>query len=183
MTQDARPIPTNPTVGDFMTSVPATVDSELQVLDALDRMYVDNVRHLPVVDARGHLVGLLSSRDIAQVAAEKGADLEKALVADTMTKNPFSCSADTPLNDVAYEMETKKLGSTIVTEGGKPVGIFTTTDALLAVRCLLAGEHVAAANPPQHILSEADKEAGRSTHVRHSAPRSAKLGWAMFPGF
>jgi acetoin utilization protein AcuB len=162
-----------------MTAVPATVDSELQALDALDRMYIDNVRHLPVVDAQGQLVGLVSSRDIAKVGES---EIEKTLVAETMTEAPYSCTKDTPLSEVAFEMENKKLGSTIVTEGGKPVGIFTTTDALLAVRSLIAGEHVEAANPPRHLLTDEEKEDGQRTHVRKSAPRSAKMGWALFPG-
>ena len=160
MSQPGGAIPANPTIGDFMTKLPATVDAELQVLDALDRMYVDNVRHLPVVDAEGKLVGLLSSRDIAQLASE-GSDLEKTLVSDTMSRAPYSCAADTPLNDVAFQMEDKKLGSTVVTENGKPVGIFTTIDALKAVRSLLAGEQVVPANPPTHILTKEEKDSGQ----------------------
>jgi CBS domain-containing protein len=180
MSQAGGAIPANPTIGAFMTTLPSTVDSELAVLDALDRMYSDNIRHLPVVDASGQLVGLVSSRDIAQLAAD-GGDLESTSVADTMSTRPYSCAADTPLNDVAFHMENKKLGSAVITENGKPVGIFTTVDALKAVRSLLTGEHVVAANPPTHVLSEEERNKP-SRHVRHSAPRHVKLGWALFPG-
>ena len=50
-----------PRVSDFMTPCPVTVEIGLLLVDALDRMYADNIRHLPVVDGNGKLVGLLSA--------------------------------------------------------------------------------------------------------------------------
>ena len=182
MSNTAPSIQESPTVGEYMTKQPATVDSGLQILDALDRMYSDGIRHLPVVDEAGSLVGMLSSRDIANVATHAPWKVEKTTVAEVMAKEPFHCSAETALTEVALEMETKKIGSTVITVEDRPVGIFTTSDALRAVRSLVAGEFVESANPPHHILTEEEAAAGKAPHIRRSAPRATKLGWALFPG-
>jgi acetoin utilization protein AcuB len=180
MPDNTKAISENPPVSEFMTQKPATVDAGFLAQDALDRMYNDNVRHLPVVDESGGLVGIVSSRDIASFATESPKEFEKALVSETMAKEPFQCSGDTPLAEVVLQMETRKLGSAIVTEDNKPVGIFTTQDALHAVRSLLAHEHVPTANAPRHVLTDEEKAAPR-THVRHGVPTAQKIRWGLFP--
>jgi CBS domain-containing protein len=149
---------TSPTIRDFMTPIPATVSDELTLADALDRMYSDNVRHLPVVDNKGVLVGIVTTRDIAVAASVRDLDPEKTPVAAAMTAAPYVCEANTPLIDVAYHLEHQRLGSAIVTDGQRPVGIFTTTDALRALRTFIAGHPVEPAVKPTHIVDQ-DKEA------------------------
>ncbi|MEZ4381862.1 MAG: CBS domain-containing protein [Nannocystaceae bacterium] len=145
---------TSPTIRDFMTPIPATVSDELTLADALDRMYSDNVRHLPVVDSSGVLVGIVSTRDIAVAASVRDLDPEKTSVAAAMTSAPYACDANTPLIDVAYHLEHERLGSAIVTEGGRPIGIFTTTDALRALRTYIAGHPVEPAVRPSHLAGQ-----------------------------
>ncbi|HOL38593.1 MAG TPA: CBS domain-containing protein, partial [Rubrivivax sp.] len=53
---------------------------------------------------------------------------------DLLRTDPVSVRADTPLDDVAYVMSDRKIGSVIVTEAdGSFLGIFTVTDALNAL--------------------------------------------------
>ena len=168
-----------------MTPAPATVDADLLAIDALDRMYIDEVRHLPVVDDTGALVGVLSSRDFAQlVSDELTVDHSKVSVADVMSKNPYSCDVSTPLSEVALNMEARRLGSSLVTEDGALVGIFTTMDALQALRSTLAGESLSPVKSPKHVLSEDEREemAARSGARRQpgGASRKHKLRWALF---
>jgi CBS domain-containing protein len=60
-------------IGHWMTRDPQTVEADVTVEEALERMVDGNFRHLPVVDA-GRLVGMLSMRDIsrAQVRGDGG---------------------------------------------------------------------------------------------------------------
>jgi acetoin utilization protein AcuB len=44
---------------------------------------------------------------------------------------------DTPVDEVAREMADRRYGCAVVIEGGKVVGVFTTTDALRALSELL----------------------------------------------
>lgn len=46
---------------------------------------------------------------------------------------PYVAHPDAPLNEVASDMATQKLGSAIILEDGKLVGIFTATDACRAL--------------------------------------------------
>ncbi len=57
--------PGEATVGDIMTGDPKTVTYDTDVADAAELMKVGNFRHLPVVDAQDHVVGVISIRDIA----------------------------------------------------------------------------------------------------------------------
>ena len=128
-----------PRVSDYMTQCPITVQTGLRLSDALDRMYSDNIRHLPVVDDNGKLVGVLSARDIAQVAASRSLDPNRATVEAAMANVPFTCADHSPLLAVVERMEAQRLGSAVVTRNDKPVGIFTTTEAAPALRSQLPG--------------------------------------------
>jgi acetoin utilization protein AcuB len=173
-----------PRVSDFMTPCPVTVEIGLLLVDALDRMYADNIRHLPVVDGNGKLVGLLSTRDIAAVAAMRSIDPKKATVETAMATVPFTCSDDTPLLPVVERMEARRLGSVVVTNEDKPVGIFTTTDALRALRGQLVGEPVLPLLPPEI----AEGEGGHRPHIHprtHTpgvTPRTGMLSWLLMTG-
>ena len=169
-----------PIVADFMTAVPATIDAGLQVMDAYERMYIDNIRHLPVVDKDDYVVGILSSSDVAQVASIEGSNIDDQIVAERMTKSPYTCEATTPLAEVALEMEKRRLGSVVVTKGGKATGIFTTTDALVAVRSLIAGERLEAANPSEHLPSDEPATSPNAVHLRKPVSRDKKLNWGLF---
>jgi CBS domain-containing protein len=52
-----------------MTEDPITVRDTALVTDAINKMREAEVRHLPVVDAQGKLVGIVSFRDIMDIAA------------------------------------------------------------------------------------------------------------------
>jgi CBS domain-containing protein len=51
-------------VADAMTSYPCTVGPELRLAAAVAKMVEHHVRHLPVVDRSGALVGILSEQDV-----------------------------------------------------------------------------------------------------------------------
>lgn len=170
-----------PRVSDYMTACPVTVQTGLRLSDALDRMYSDNIRHLPVVDDKGKLVGLLSTRDIAAVAAMRALDPDRATVESAMATVPFTCADHSPLLAVVERMEAHRLGSTIVTRDEKPVGIFTTTDALRALRSQLLGQPVEPLSPPEIGEGEGSNKphAHVRTHTPGVTPRAGMLTWLL----
>jgi len=64
-------------VGDIMTVDPITVSEDDDVKDALRRMQRGGVRRVPVVDASGSLVGILSMDDVLVVLADELARLSQ----------------------------------------------------------------------------------------------------------
>lgn len=125
-----------PTVRQFMTHDPVTIDGGLSVVDARERLFQTNARHLPVY-VGGHLVGILSDRDIARVAAVDGFEDKNATAEQVCTPNPYVVAPDAPLAEVARTLAEQKMGSALVMNEGQLLGIFTTTDALLALVSLL----------------------------------------------
>lgn len=69
----SRPVPLSAIrVGDVMTGAPHTCGLEEDLLVAVEEMGRRQVRRLPVVDAEGHLQGLLSLADVVRVARAGG---------------------------------------------------------------------------------------------------------------
>ncbi|MBK7829049.1 CBS domain-containing protein [Nannocystis sp.] len=135
-----------PTVRDFMTQNPATIDGALSVADAAARMFQVHARHLPVY-VEGHLVGILSDRDIAHLAAVRGVDPEKYTAEQACTPNPYVVTPDAPLEQVVLVLSDHKFGAALVMEAGQLIGIFTVIDALQALAAVLRRDAVQAADP------------------------------------
>lgn len=136
-----------------MTREPAAADEELSLADGLDRMTANNIRHL-LVARETHLVGVVSTRDIKLAAEMAGNKAAKTPLKVAMTEHPFTCDASTPLEVVAKQMEEHRYGCVVVTEGKAVAGIFTTTDALWALRRVIAGEDVPRVTKPTHIVEQ-----------------------------
>ena len=65
------------TVGDIMSEEIVTAREEDGIWDTLQRMRIKGVRRVPVVDARGGLVGILALDDLLELLAGELADLAK----------------------------------------------------------------------------------------------------------
>jgi acetoin utilization protein AcuB len=110
--------------------VTAQEDTGVDELNAL--MKEHGIRHVLIM-GEAKVVGVVSERDLKVVS---GLDLaEKSLVraADIMARDPVTVNATASLDEVAFEMSKRKIGSVIVNEGERLLGIFTVTDALNAL--------------------------------------------------
>ncbi len=119
-------------VSDLMTTAIVTVKATDTITSANAEMKVGAMRHLPVVDDRGRLIGVLSDRDVLH---ERGAKR----IAEVMTRNVETVRPEAPAADAASIMLEHKISSVLVTdENGTLVGMVTQTDYLdLARRSLL----------------------------------------------
>jgi acetoin utilization protein AcuB len=118
-----------PTVSAYMTRSPLTVGREQSLTVAERMMRSQDVRHLPVLDA-GHIVGVLSQRDCLLVESIAGTNPTEVRVEEAMVTDVFTASPQDPVADVVQTMVARKLGSAVITEADKVVGVFTTIDAL-----------------------------------------------------
>ena len=120
----------------FMTRSPTCVDAGTPFREAHRLMHTLDVRHLPVL-REGRLAGVLSQRDLLRMESLANIDRTRDPVSDAMTLNPFVVEPSAEVGQVVAEMALRKLGSAIVVENDRVVGIFTTTDALQAFAALL----------------------------------------------
>ncbi|MDQ2941351.1 MAG: CBS domain-containing protein [Chloroflexota bacterium] len=119
-----------------MSLEPVTVrsDAPLVVADRLMRDF--RVSGLPVVDAAGGLVGVLSRTDLMALAGDPRVDVwQGRSVAATMTAPGLTIQADAPLTEAAARMEEHRVHRLVVVEAGagRPIGILSTTDLVRAV--------------------------------------------------
>ena len=76
---------------DHMTPSPITVTPEQTVAEAIDRLQQYNIRHLPVVDGQGTLLGILSDRDLRSARPSTVArSKERGSVEEQVNNTPVS---------------------------------------------------------------------------------------------
>jgi acetoin utilization protein AcuB len=136
MTPKARPVHQFPTVRQYMTPSPHSIGPTRSLSVARKMMLEHQVRHLPVLDG-GRIIGLVSERDLLLVESLPGVNPTDVRVEEAMVQSVFTAEPDTPIADVVQTMLERKLGSAVVLDGGRVVGVFTTIDALVALHQLL----------------------------------------------
>jgi len=65
-------------------------------------------------------------------------DPKELSVDEAMSEDVYAVSPDTPLRIVTAEMAERKLGSAVVVDGEKVIGVFTVTDACRALTLVLS---------------------------------------------
>jgi len=91
-------------------------------------MRLANIRHIPVVDKKGKLVGILSNRDVLRALGSDGS-MEGIRIGDIMTKSVRTCKESTPAGKAAETMMNHKIGALpVVGESGQLVGLVTESD-------------------------------------------------------
>lgn len=128
-----------PCVSQFMTRLPHTIALDAPLADAHALMRKYQIRHLPVLDG-GKLVGLLSMGDLHLIETLPDVNVTDVPVEDAMSPRPYEVSPDAPIDEVAAVMANHKMGSAVVIKGDQVAGIFTTTDALVALLHLWKGD-------------------------------------------
>jgi CBS domain-containing protein len=116
------------------------------VQDAFNTMRDGGFRHLPVLDPRGQVAGIVSDRDLRSVGAifkDPATGLDEFLVTEDttvdkiMVPNPISVSPDDPVSKAIELIREKRIGCLIVSEADKLVGIVSYLDLLGAMLTLV----------------------------------------------
>ncbi len=123
------------TVEQVMTRDLFTVHPEDVVDLVASLMDWKHVRHVPVEDNEGRLIGLVSHRTVLRLVANglltPDAKAEPVAVREIMKPSPISIRPDTPVLDAIAEMRRHRVSCLPVTnEDGKLVGIVTERDFL-----------------------------------------------------
>ncbi len=141
----------------ILTRSVVTVAPESSILDAANLMLQRHVSGLPVVDAAGKLVGIVSEGDFIR-RSEIGSQRKRGRwlrfilgagkaatdfvrehgrkVSEVMTRDPLTVTEDTVLEEIVSTMETNGVKRLPVMRGDKLVGIVSRANLLQAVASL-----------------------------------------------
>lgn len=117
------------TVGQFMSTDLFTLRPDDLVDFAASIMDWRHIRHVPVENDRGELVGLLTHRALLRLLS-RGSGKEGLSVREVMKTNPVTVSSATPTLEALEIMRTNKVGCLPVVDGDQLVGIVTSFDFL-----------------------------------------------------
>ena len=132
----------NKQVRDLMSRPVRTLDRNDTLTLADSVMRDERIRHLPVLDGRGRLVGILSQRDLflnALVRAlgygtmARDRSFHTLVVKEVMTEDVVTATPETLITAAAQMMVDRKIGCLPVVEGGTLVGILSESDIVSAV--------------------------------------------------
>ncbi len=124
-------------VKDRMTHDPVTVSPNTPVSEALNLMRKHDVRRMPVLDKREHLVGIIAEKDLLYASPspatslnvyEIGYLLSKLKIKEIMSEEVITVTEDAPLEEAAKVMADNGISGLPVMHGRKLVGIITETD-------------------------------------------------------
>ena len=135
-------------VRDRMTLNPITITPEVSVTDALRLMSEKKIRRLPVLDSQGHLVGIVSDRDLLLASPSPATSLAiweihellaKLTVEKMMTRQVITIPEDTPLEEAARIMADSRIGGLPVMRDHALVGFISESDLFKTLLQLLGG--------------------------------------------
>ncbi|RME72045.1 MAG: CBS domain-containing protein [Chloroflexi bacterium] len=128
------------TVADVMTRNPVLITASASLAEAVGQLQKHGIKRLPVVDAEGRLVGIISRADILRALARPPvAELPRqnpppgrhALVKDIMLTNVPTVHADAPLAQVVdLLVGSARRRVVVVDDQQRVVGIITDGDLL-----------------------------------------------------
>jgi CBS domain-containing protein/gamma-glutamyl:cysteine ligase YbdK (ATP-grasp superfamily) len=120
------------TVGQFMSTDLFTVQPDDLIDLAASVMDWRHIRHVPVEDEAGRLVGLVSHRGLLHRLTNRIGDKELGAITvkEIMVHKPFTVSASTPTLEAIALMRANRIGCLPVVEGDQLVGIVTSYDFL-----------------------------------------------------
>jgi len=133
------------TVGQFMSTDLFTVQPDDLIDLAASVMDWRHIRHVPVEDDNGALVGLITHRNLLHMVSTGGREQNMTLVTvrEIMVANPLTVSPATPTWEAITIMREQRIGCLPVVEGNQLVGIITSYDFLDASARLFQ-QHLAA---------------------------------------
>lgn len=136
-------------VRDRMTPNPVTITPETSFPEAFRILREKGIRHLPVVDRKRRLVGIISRTDLLHASPSKATPLSffeltyllaNLHVRQVMSSPPITVSEDAPLEEAARVMVQQKIGCLPVLRGRDLVGLITETDIFETFVEILGGE-------------------------------------------
>jgi CBS domain-containing protein len=126
-------------VADVMSFDPIVVRSDAPIEDAEELLETNHVSGLPVVDAAGILVGVISQTDLVRLAHHAIGDILRARpdglrVGEVMTSPPLTVPMTASLVEAARVMHDARVHRLVaLDDSNEPVGVLSASDYVALV--------------------------------------------------
>lgn len=119
-----------------MTADPTVLRATASLQEVEREMSLGRIRHIPIVDEQGRLLGLISHRDLLAAGDDMARRVREVMQTDVKTVAP-----GTAAHEAAYLLLRYAIGCLPVTDEEEVlVGIVTETDFVRAAYSLLGGK-------------------------------------------
>lgn len=115
---------------DINGRTPITVRSDESVREAVHKLVSHNIGALPVVDADGRLVGIVSERDIARGLDGLGAAFVDQLIGELVKRRVITCAPHDSIVDIVLLMKDQHIRHMPVVDGDQLVGVISIRDVM-----------------------------------------------------
>ncbi len=105
---------------DIMTRRVTTIHPYASIQEAAQLLADHNISGVPVVDANGAMVGLVTEADLISKSGQT--------VADIMSRRVISVAEDTPVDEIAQLLTSNHYKRVPITRGSKVVGVVSRAD-------------------------------------------------------
>lgn len=106
-----------------------SVEPNTTVYGAIELMCEKNIGGLLILE-NDQLVGIFTERDYARKIILKGKSSKEAKIAEVMTRNPFTVSSDSSIEQCMEMMSDKNIRHLPVVDQGKLVGMISIGDVV-----------------------------------------------------
>ena len=125
-------------IAELMHTDLTVVHEDASLTEAVIRLADAHVHGVPVVNHRGRLVGVLSSSDIVEAAAERSGTgdpgvLDQTMVREIMSTPPRTIHPEDDIRFAARQMLEHDVHRLFVLRGDELVGVISSSDIVRAV--------------------------------------------------
>lgn len=113
---------------DVMTKEVITIGPEVTLAEAIKVLIEHKISGMPVVNASGEMVGIISEKDILNFAFS--GNLQNTKVKEVMVKNVISFPPDADINSITLAIASHHFRRVPIVENGKVVGIISRRDII-----------------------------------------------------
>ncbi len=106
-----------------------SVEPSTIVYHAIEMMAQKNIGGLLICEG-GKLVGIFTERDYARKLILKGKSSKETPIGDLMTKNPFTVSPDSSIEECMQLMSNRRIRHLPVIDNGNLVGVISIGDVV-----------------------------------------------------
>ena len=121
------------TVADYMAKRLVTLTKDNNVIDAIKKLLDNKITCAPVIDSKGHLIGMFSEKDGMKAFLESIYNQGMSgKVSEYMTTDTVKIDAQASIVDLAEKFQKSSVRSFPVFQEGELVGVISRVDVLRA---------------------------------------------------